>query len=319
MSVAASVIVCTRDRAGLLDGCLERLVAEDPSVTWELVVVDNGSTDATASVVRRHGETVAGGHVTRVVEPEPGLSPARNRGVAAARGDLLLFTDDDVLVEPGWIDAMCAGFGEPDVVAVAGRVGPWWPREPPRWLTGPHAGLLALTDFGDAPRDLVGDEYPLGASMGIRRSALPAAAPFDPRLGHRAGTFFAYEEFDLFQRLRRAGGRFVYRPDAAALHRIDPERMTWRGMRRAAIHNGFGLGRAQRVHGPVPVPRRKGVARAARTWASAARRSRRNGARDDVDPRDAQQELMSYWELGHAIEAAFGGSRLGPWLIDRAV
>lgn len=316
---SASVIVCTRNRSELLEGCLTSIADERPTVEWELIVVDNASTDDTAAVVARCAERSGDLRVEYLVEEQLGLSHARNRGVAAAQGDYLLFTDDDVIVQPGWIDALCAAFAEPDVAAVAGRIAPRWPTPPPRWLSGRHTSILALTDFGDDPRELTADEVPVGANMAIRASVLGrSSAPFDTRLGHRGSTYFAYEEFEVFRQLR-AAGRLVYRPDAVVLHRILPERMTWAGMRRATIDNGFGSRRAERLRGTASIPLRVSVPATLRAYAAAYRRSRRNGAGNDVDPDAAFDELRAYWELGRWLEVVFGESRVGRWLLARIV
>ena len=317
-TTTASVIVSTRNRAQLLRGCLESLLAERPAIAWEVIVVDNASTDETAATVERCRELAGGVRFEYLVEERLGLSHARNRGVADARGEYLLFTDDDVLVQPGWVDALCAGFAQDDVAAVAGCVRPQWPSPPPRWLAGRHAGVLALTDFGDDARDLTEDEVPVGANMAIRASALGGSAqPFDPRLGHQGSTYFAYEEFELFGELRAGGGRFAYRPDAVVRHRILPERMTWEGMRRASIHNGFGSRRAERLGGAAPIALRISLPSLVRTYLSASRHRRQNGGRDEVEPQAAWEELRRYWDLGRWIEVLFGRSRLGGWLIGR--
>jgi glycosyltransferase involved in cell wall biosynthesis len=319
MSPKASVIVCTRNRARLLEGCLLSLLADRPSVDWEVIVVDNASTDETASIVTRCRAPEAGIPFDYLVEEQLGLSHARNRGVAAAAGDYLLFTDDDVFVQPGWVDALCAGFSDPAVAAVGGRVLPKWPSRPPRWLAGRHTGLLALTDYGDAPRDLIGDEFPIGANMAIRASVLDGSVtPFDPRLGHHGSKYFAFEELDLFLELREAG-RLVYRPDAVVLHRILPHRMTWQGMRRASVDNGFGSRRAERLRGAAPIALRASVPGLGRAYVSALEQSRRNGGRDDVDPEAAGEEFRRWWVLGRWIEIVFGDSRLGGWLLARVV
>jgi len=313
----ASVIVCTRNRAALLEGCLESLLAQVPSVEWQVIVVDNASTDETPTVVDRCRARGDGVRVDYVVEGRLGLSHARNRGIAVAEGSYLLLTDDDVLVEPGWVDGLCRGFFADDVAAVAGRVLPQWPMPPPRWLAGRHANVLAITQLGEDPRDLSDEEVPMGANMAIRASLVEGVGePFDTRLGHRGDQFFAYEEVELFRWLRERG-RLTYRPDAVVLHRIDPERMTWRGMRRAAVQNGFGSRRAERLRGPGHVPLRVAAPALARAYATARRLSRRNGGRDEVGPEAAFDELRAYWELGRLIEAVFGGSRLGASLVTR--
>src|SRR5438477_8864136 len=116
-TTTASVIVSTRNRAELLRGCLESLLAERPAIGWEVIVVDNASTDETAATVERCHELADGIRLEYLVEERLGLSHARNRGVAEARGEYLLFTDDDVLVQSGWVNALCAGFSAGDVVA----------------------------------------------------------------------------------------------------------------------------------------------------------------------------------------------------------
>ena len=315
----ASIIVCTRNRAELLEGSLRSLLAQRPATDCELVVVDNASTDATADVIERCAQLESTLRLRHVTETRLGLSNARNRGTREAAGDLLLYTDDDVLVEPGWVDSMCAGFADADVVAVAGRVVPEWPQPPPRWIEGRHAGILALTQFGDEPRDLAADEVPVGASMGIRRAALAGSVePFDARLGHSGGTYYAYEEHALFLDLH-ARGRLVYRPDAVVHHRILPVRRTWEGMRRAVIDNGYGSRRAERLRGEPAVPRGAAARKFASSYAAARRASRRNGGRDDVDPDAAFEEFAGWWELGRATHGLFGESRVGRWLLARFV
>jgi glycosyltransferase involved in cell wall biosynthesis len=312
--MSASVIVSTRNRAELLEGALRSLLADRPASEWELILVDNASTDGTRALVQRLGEEHADVRIEYVREERLGLSNARNAGVGRAAGDLLLFTDDDVLVEPGWVDAMCAGFEDDEVTAVAGRVVPEWPHPPPRWLTHPHAAVLALTNFGDEPRDLTGEEHPVGASMAVRASLL-GPAPFDPRLGHTGATFFAFEEFELFLNLR-GRGRFVYRPDAVVRHRVLPERMTWEGMRRATLHNGFGSRRAERFGGVRRVPPYRGAPVLLRTAAATLRHARRNRRRDDLGPQAAFEELTQWWALGRWIYEELGESA-GGWLVRR--
>jgi glycosyltransferase involved in cell wall biosynthesis len=314
-SPVASIIVCTHNRAELLEPSLLSILGDQASVRWELIVVDNASTDQTEAVVARCRDRAADLRFEYLVEKQLGLSHARNRGIDAAEGEYLLFTDDDVLVQRGWIDALCAGFSGADVVGVAGRILPNWPSPPPRWLAGRHSGLLALTDFGDDPRDLMEGEVPVGANMAIRASALGGVrTPFDPRLGNQGSDQFAYEEFDLFLQLRKRG-RLTYRPDSVVLHQIAPERMTWQSMRRASLHNGYGSRRAERFRGGPPIARRTGVRPLVRAFAAARRQTRSNRGSDELDPEIAFEELRQYWELGRWIEVVLGDSRLARGLV----
>jgi glycosyltransferase involved in cell wall biosynthesis len=271
-------------------------------------VVDNGSTDRTEAVVDAF-RLAAGDRVPIdfIVEERLGHSHARNRGIDAASGEYAIFTDDDVLVEPGFVDALVNGFDMPDVVAVGGKVVAEWPSPPPRWMSLRNASLLALTDFGEEPRDLVAGEFPVGASMAIRAAALEGTA-FDTRLGHRGDAYFGFDEYDLFASLRPRG-RLVYRPAAVVRHRILPERMTWVGMRRAALHNGYGSMRAERLQGAPHVPLSRAVPAALRAYAGALRARRRNGGRDDVDPDAAFDEFHRWWVVGRWVEVLFGDGR----------
>ena len=104
MPVSVSVVICTWNRAGLLDQTLARMreLHVPAGLAWELLVVNNNCTDDTDAVAARHR-----GHLPLrpVREPTPGLSNARNKGLAEARGELILWTDDDVRVDPGWLAA----------------------------------------------------------------------------------------------------------------------------------------------------------------------------------------------------------------------
>jgi glycosyltransferase involved in cell wall biosynthesis len=315
-AILTSVIVCTRNRADLLEVTLRSLLADRPATDWELIVVDNASTDRTRAVVDACRAGAPDGlRVEHLVEDRLGHSHARNRGIAAARGEVVFLADDDVRVEPGFVDALVAAFDEPDVLAAGGKVVPEWPSPPPRWMSLRNASLLALTDYGDEPRDLVGDEFPIGASMAIRASELAGEA-FDTRLGHRGGAYFGFDEYDLFQRLRERG-RLVYCPDAVVHHRMLPERMTFAGMRRAALHNGYGSMRAERLRGAPGVPRRKAVPAALRAYAGALRAQRRNGGRGDADPAAAFDEFHRWWVTGRWVEVLFGDSRRAERLLER--
>lgn len=313
----ASVIVCTRNRADLLEGTLRSILADAPATPWELIVVDNSSTDRTPEVVASCRAQARGIRFDHLVEERLGHSHARNRGIAAARGEYVVFTDDDVLVEPGWLDALCAAFSEPDVLAAGGMILPSWPSPPPAWMSNRLSGVLAITDYGDEPRDLTGDEYPVGANMAIRRSALgPGDDAFDTRLGHRGEGYFGFDEYELFRDLR-SRGRLAYRPGAVVHHRILPERMTWKGMRRASLHNGYGSMRADRLREGTRVGLRAAIPGATRALAAALAQRRRNGGRADVDPDAAFEEFHRHWVLGRWIEIVLGDSRAARWVLAR--
>ncbi len=115
-----SVVIATKDRERYVDGALSALAAQTGAPPFEVVVADNGSTDSTREVVERHVRD--GLSVTYVFEPKPNRGKARNRGVDAARGDYLVFCDDDVALPPGWLAAHAAAHGGSDPCVVNGPI-----------------------------------------------------------------------------------------------------------------------------------------------------------------------------------------------------
>jgi hypothetical protein len=226
----ASVIVCTRNRADPLARLLASLAAVDrpAGFAWELLVVDNASTAATAAVL----QTFAGRlPLVAAAEPRPGLSHARNRGVATARGRYLIWTDDDVVVEPGWLAAYAEAFRSwPEAALFGGKVLPVLEAPVRPWFAacaGELADLLAGRDFGEAPLPLsvAEDRLPFGANFAVRAAEQRHFA-YDPELGAAPGRQRVGEETRVIRAILAAGGSGRYVPGAAVRHMIPPARQT---------------------------------------------------------------------------------------------
>ena len=170
-----TVLICTRNRRASLARTLQSIAACDvpAELAWEILVVDNGSEDGTSEEVAGFAGRLP---IRSVREEMPGLSNARNTGVRHARGDHILWTDDDVLVEPGWLAAYARAFADyPEAAFFGGGVRPVLEPPTPAWLTDnldllEH--LLAARDFGDVPFEIrAGDDrLPFGASYAVRAS-----------------------------------------------------------------------------------------------------------------------------------------------------
>ena len=183
-----AVAICTWNRASRLAECLERLVqAEKPRSSWQLVVVNNCCTDDTDRVLDRYAARLP---LLRVSEARPGLSNARNAAIAAIDADYVVWTDDDVLVDPGWLVAYERAFRRfPDAAVFGGPIRPVFEGTPPEWL----AQIWDLVENAYAVRDLGPDEIALDGrrehalSERTTRSACASSAPFayDPELGRR--------------------------------------------------------------------------------------------------------------------------------------
>ncbi|HET7568447.1 MAG TPA: glycosyltransferase family A protein [Gaiellaceae bacterium] len=304
MSPRATIVVPTRDNAAVVEETVRSVLADGSALERELVVVDNGSRDDTGERVER---LAAGAPfpVRLVREPEPGSSPARNAGVAAAQGELILFVDDDVLVADGWADALAAPFSDPAVGLVGGRILPLWPAEPEPWLNGPHSTRLTLHDFGPDDRALAPDELPVTANLGVRASLLAGLEhPFPLALGNHGPRSFGQEDYHLV-RLVRATHEVRYAAGAVVHHRISRERMTLHWMRGTFFDMGVGLARSEREErAPRPsLPRR--AVRAVRVCAGVRRRRRANDRRERLGP-ETWEELSGCMWAGKHVEMLLG-------------
>jgi glycosyltransferase involved in cell wall biosynthesis len=208
--LAASVIVCTRNRcsalAQLLDS-LTRLVLP-PGLAWELVVVDNGSSDGTAALIDSFADRLP---VRRIFEPRKGISRARNAGLDAALGEILAFTDDDCLPAPDWLRVIVQEFArDPGLAGIGGRVELHDPRDFPMTIRTSRR-REALTSAYQLPALMV------GCNMAFTRWAARMVGEFDITLG--AGTpVGSAEDTDYLYRSLLLGLRIEYVPEVLVAH-----------------------------------------------------------------------------------------------------
>lgn len=223
-----SVIVCTYNRADILAETLEVLKSlKVPSgETLELWVVDNRSKDHTRRVIEQAAVS-SPCPIHYLYEPEPGASHARNAGIKAARGEMLCFFDDDVIVDPDWITAMNRLFQETDAEMAGCRILRKWECEAPDWYSEEVGGPLITQDFGNQRIRLNGKSmYLISAGLAFRRGVFDRIGLFRGDLGRKGDSLIGGEDKELFQRAAAAGCSIYYEPDAVLHHRVEENRLT---------------------------------------------------------------------------------------------
>src|SRR5947207_3356937 len=211
MNELVSVVVPTWNRAALLRDALASLVSQNyPRERYEIIVVDDGSTDATSAVAQDYAETHSLPRVQYVCQTHAGLNAARNAGIAAAKGHLICFVDDDVEAPRGWLRAIARGAaGHPYAGCLGGPIH--------LRIEGRHPRLCGTEELGETELDLGPDDQtgPLlwGANMAVRRSALDTVGLFREDLP----IYGDEEEWE--RRLFASGGTTAYIADAWLWHR----------------------------------------------------------------------------------------------------
>jgi glycosyltransferase involved in cell wall biosynthesis len=244
-----SVILCTYNRCENLADALRSIAdsAMPNSWDWEVIVVDNKSTDKTRDVI--HGYCARSASRFRYVfEPRQGLSNARNAGVREARGDVLAFVDDDVTVEPAWLRNLTAPLMSRQWAGSGGRTLPARPFTPPDWLPASWGGILGgLFDAGDQACEL--KRSPYGVNMAFRKEMFEKYGGFRTDLGVGPNNPRVNEDTEFGRRLLAAGERLFYEPSAVVYHPILENRLR----KDYFLAWWFDYGRAEiREKGPRP-------------------------------------------------------------------
>lgn len=249
-----SVIICTYNRAGILRENLAVLQQQlyDPE-NLEILVIDNRSLDDTPAVARMFASG-ARFPVRYFYEARQGLSYARNCGFREARGEVVIFLDDDALPEKNtWIANLMNAFRNPQVGAAGGDIRLRWPGGGrPAWVHDfllPNLGKTAFDDQQEA--ELHYPNYPWGGNIAFRRACLQQVNGFSPQLGRNGDAQLSGEETEVCLRLETAGKAIHYVADAAVAHLVAPERLTRDWFHRRAYGQGLSDAHIARLHAGI--------------------------------------------------------------------
>ena len=249
-----SVLVCTFNRDRLLARTLDTLAAMrvGPQLRWEVIVVDNNSTDSTrASTEARIASFPV--PLRLVFEARQGKAQALTTGIAKSRAAFIAFTDDDVEIPEDWLENAVRPLMEwTDIDYTGGPVHPMYELSPPSWIAGDPGvmwGPLALLDYGAEPFIFEDRQrIPLGVNMAVRRSLIDRVGGFHPALERKGTSLMGQGQAEFFFRTRAAGARGLYVPTMRLRHHVPAARMTREYYRRWWYWKGIARARMQELH-----------------------------------------------------------------------
>jgi len=251
--LSVTAIICTRNRSRFLALAIGSLQNQTYAPhRYEILVVDNGSTDDTSAVVTRLARN-SPVPVHLVEESQVGLSVARNTSWKFAQGEIVAYLDDDAIACPDWIEQCVKVYMDGDhVQGVGGRIEPWWESPPPTWMPSSMLRYLTSLDFGDQTRAIAWPEFLPGCNCSYRRNVFEHIGGFDTQLGRSGASLLAMEDNEFSLRAMRAGMTLYYSPHMAIRHYVSARRLTpssvlaqshWAGWSMAILeikHFGFG-------------------------------------------------------------------------------
>ena len=240
MTVKFSVVVCTYNRCELLRGLLLSLLDQSANKdAYEIIIVDNNSTDATSRVVvemSKQEKPV----VKYVKETQQGLSFARNAGTFESNGEIIGYIDDDSVADGSWVENLCKVYDDfPRVACVGGRIKAEWPSERPEWLPQSLERNYGVFDLGG---DVKVVEYPanvLGGNISVRKEVFLKVDGFSVKLGRSVRGLLSNEEKDFCHRIQKSGEIVMYTPHALVYHKVHPERLNEAFLLRRAYWQGI--------------------------------------------------------------------------------
>jgi len=245
MKVEISVVICTHNRAGYLTKALQSLSAQSLNPdSYEVIVVDNGSTDNTREV---YENIIGKTNWIYVHDPVIGLSHARNTGWGDAKGKFIAFMDDDAIADPNWLERYLAAFQKtnPRLGCVGGRCLPIWEAPRPHWLSDEMLRAFSIFHYGETSVVLNQKQFLTGCNIAFPRTVLHLSSGFREDLGRLGSNLLSNEDLDMRQQLDHLGLVSVYDPGIIVHHHIPTPRLTKKWFCERSYWQGVSLARMQ--------------------------------------------------------------------------
>ena len=238
--ILISVVIATHNRARYLIKALEGLAQQTLSHDkFEVLVVDNNSTDDTKQVVTLFAKTNI--FVEYFHEPKLGSNIARNTGWYQATGKYVAFLDDDAVPNSFWLENIIKAFAhtQTHLGIVGGKVNPVWEEEKPRWIQGKLLSALSVLDYGDSPRFLQENEFFFSVNMAFKRNLLEKFGGFETGVSRSGKNLLTNDEIPISIKIRQAGYKLYYDPSIFVDHIIPAGRLTMPWFTRRYFSQGY--------------------------------------------------------------------------------
>jgi glycosyltransferase involved in cell wall biosynthesis len=245
--VKFSFIICTYNREDYIGECLERLALQDyPAEAFEVIVVDNNSTDGTTGIIKDIIKSNKHIGFRYFLETDQGLSYARNRGIKEAKGEVLIYLDDDAFASNDYLKNLDRFFKDfEDAAAFGGKIIPRFESQRPAWMSDFLLPLVSVIDLGDKVIPFPKRKFPIGANMGFTREIIGKVGDFNVNLGRKGSGLQGSEEKDIFSKITNNKGSIYYIPDVLVEHMVPDKRIQLDFIKRQA--KGVGGSEKQRT------------------------------------------------------------------------
>jgi len=247
-----SVVVCTYNRCELLRKTLQSLIEQDyPSSDYEVIVVDNCSTDRTKDIVYELLNEIdqSEKRIRYEFESLQSLTIARNLGIQKSEGHIVAFIDDDAVAEKDWIQRLVEIYDTYlDAVCVGGKVLLSWETTKPSWWEDKHNSFLSGVDYGNKIKKLHHPESPYGTNISFKKEFINKIGLFNTEIGRVGDKLLDGDEVELCLRIERNGGHIYYTPFAVVHHLVQPHRVNTKYLLRRAFYHGRSMFIIERIN-----------------------------------------------------------------------
>jgi glycosyltransferase involved in cell wall biosynthesis len=246
--IIVSVIICSYNRASYIDGALDSLYHQTASkIKFEVIVVDNNSTDGTEMVFKNWRIKNTDGHFYYTTEIQQGASYARNKGGALAKGEWLCFMDDDAIATDDYIkNIILHTETKPHVLGFGGKIIPKYIPNEPKWMSYYVSSLVGNFDYSPTACEFKNGKYPLESNMIVKKSIFELIGGFNVAIPGVVGTLrIGGEGKELFYKIIALGEKIYYDPTLCVYHVVEVKKLTSEYMYRVA--SGIGRGEKART------------------------------------------------------------------------